>query len=462
VITVVELNRSLGGPLGFGEVALPRSDDESFRVDLDKIFPSGIAFLGTAFEAGDIWVNTNGTLSLGGAFENYPTTEGALPVSDVIGVLWSDVDTRLDGEGIESGQIWYDIDALEETLTVTWDAVGSYRFQAELTNSFQLEMRRVGTSDFDLTFRFERVVWTSSSAIDSAQAISFISGTRLPLPIALPSSDVLDTALGSNGLIGEWIWQFRNGVPSGISTVSGVVTQAQTANSIVTGSVLDDLLRGGQGNDTLRGEDGNDWLFGSNGADVLNGGAGDDFIFGGTSDLDLRDVIYGADGNDSIDAGYGNDLVYGGAGNDTIAGGFGVDELFGQDGNDVITGSAYSDLIFGGAGDDFLNGGFGFDRLNGGAGADRFFHIGISDHGSDWIQDYSSVDGDVLVFGGSGTAQAADFQINFADTPNAGIQGVSEAFVIYKPSGQILWALVDGESQTDIFLRVAGVTFDIL
>lgn len=458
----MELNRSLGGTLGLGTVTLPRSDDESLQVDLAKVFPNGISFLGTAFAAASVWINTNGTVSFGGAFESYPTDQSALPFTDVIGVLWSDVDTRVDGEGFESGQIWYDVDELTETFTVTWDAVGSYRFQADLTNSFQLEMKRIDSSDFDLTFRFEQVNWTSSSALDSGQAVSFISGAKLPVAITLPSSEVLTSSLGNTGPIGEWTWQFRNGAPAGVNPVTGLTAQALTANAIVTGSLLDDLLRGGQGNDTLRGEDGNDWLFGSNGADVLNGGSGDDFIFGGTSDLDLRDIIYGADGNDSIDAGYGNDLVYGGTGNDTIAGGFGVDELFGQEGNDVITGSAYSDLIFGGEGDDFLNGGFGFDRLNGGAGADRFFHIGISDHGSDWIQDYSSAEGDVLVFGGSSTAQTADFQVNFADTPNAGNQGVSEAFVIYKPSGQILWALVDGETQTDIFLRVAGITFDIL
>jgi hypothetical protein len=89
----------------------------------------------------------------------------------------------------------------------------------------------------------------------------------------------------------------------------------------------------------------------------------------------------------------------------------------GQDGDDVITGSAFSDLVFGGDGDDFVNGGFGSDRINGGDGADRFFHVGVSGHGSDWIQDYSAAEGDVLLFGGSGTA--GDFQVNFNHTENA-------------------------------------------
>ena len=37
-----------------------------------------------------------------------------------------------------------------------------------------------------------------------------------------------------------------------------------------------------------------------------------------------------------------------------------------------------------------------------------------------------------------------------------------EAFVIYKPTGQILWALVDGGGQDSINLQIGGDTFDLL
>jgi len=242
----------------------------------------------------------------------------------------------------------------------------------------------------------------------------------------------------------------------------------------VPGAAGDDVLEGtdgadtiyaGAGNDTLRGEGGDDVLNAGDGSDAVNGGAGNDTIRGGETEADRRDIIFGGAGNDSIDAGYGNDLVYGQDGNDTIAGGFGADELFGQNGNDVITGSAFSDLVFGGAGDDFVNGGFGFDRINGGAGADRFFHAGVAGHGSDWIQDYLAADGDVLVFGGS--ARAEDFQVNVGHTASRagdrpGDDTVEEAFVIYKPTGQILWALVDGAGQLGINLQIGGDTFDLL
>ncbi|SPF79683.1 calcium-binding protein [Pseudoprimorskyibacter insulae] len=223
-----------------------------------------------------------------------------------------------------------------------------------------------------------------------------------------------------------------------------------------------DSLTGLDGDDTLNGNGGNDTLDGADGKDTLNGGDGDDMIYGGTSAYDLRDLVYAGAGNDYVDGGYGNDLIYGMDGNDTLLGGFGVDELIGQGGDDELSGGAWSDLIFGGAGNDFINGGFGYDRVNGGDGADRFYHLGVEGHGSDWLQDYSAADGDVLVFGQSG-ATKANFQVNLANTTGAGQADLQEAFVIYKPTGQIIWALVDGAAETSLMVQVTGAeAFDLL
>ncbi|NDW44312.1 calcium-binding protein [Ruegeria sp. PrR005] len=237
-------------------------------------------------------------------------------------------------------------------------------------------------------------------------------------------------------------------------------------DDVVDGGGGDDSIDGGGGNDTLRGGDGADSIDGGEGSDTINGGEGDDSLSGGGSPDDLRDVIYGGSGDDWIDGGAGNDQIFGMAGNDTIAGGFGVDELQGQTGDDVITGSAFSDLVYGGDGNDFVNGGFGHDRINGGTGADKFFHVGASGHGSDWVQDYSAGEADVLLFG-IASATRADFQVNFAHTANAegeraGDDDVMEAFVIYRPTGQIMWALVDGEGQSSINLQIGADVFDLL
>ncbi|UWQ91564.1 hypothetical protein K3727_01735 [Rhodobacteraceae bacterium M382] len=243
----------------------------------------------------------------------------------------------------------------------------------------------------------------------------------------------------------------------------------------LTGTPGRDVLIGAEGNDTITGlgdndrlvgNAGNDIINGGDGADTLNGGEGNDTIQGGATDADLRDVVFAGAGDDSVDAGAGNDQVFGQAGNDTIAGGAGVDDLQGQDGDDVITGSAFSDLVFGGAGNDFVNGGFGSDRINGGSGADKFFHAGVEGHGSDWLQDYLSTEGDVLFWGGV-PATAGDFQVNLAHTANdvgerSGDDTVQEAFVIYKPTEQIIWALVDGGGQSAINIQIGTDTFDLL
>ena len=243
---------------------------------------------------------------------------------------------------------------------------------------------------------------------------------------------------------------------SGIEDVDG-----SNFADVIRGTAADERFRGRDGHDLLVGNAGGDTLSGGDGADTLNGGTGDDFLFGGDSAADLRDVIYGGDGADSIDGGYGNDEAYGGNGHDMMSGDFGADTLIGNDGDDNLLGGALSDVLFGNAGADTLNGGFGHDRLNGGAGADRFFHVGVAGHGSDWIQDYSAVAGDLLVTGQAG-AMRSQFQVNITHTPGAGAAGVQEAFVIYRPTGQILWALVDGAGQDSINIQIGGQVFDLL
>ncbi|KIC46116.1 hypothetical protein RA29_20310, partial [Tateyamaria sp. ANG-S1] len=61
-----------------------------------------------------------------------------------------------------------------------------------------------------------------------------------------------------------------------------------------------------------------------------------------------------------------------------------------------------------------------------------------------------------------GQATRDQFQVNITNTASAGADGVDEAFVIYRPTGQILWALVDGDGQDQINIRIAGQEFDLL
>jgi Ca2+-binding RTX toxin-like protein len=315
------------------------------------------------------------------------------------------------------------------------------------------------------------VTFTLGAATTTTAATGgYVLGTAAtgPIKIAIDTGTiegVVETSLGAGNVKIDVV----NGaelLTSGSMTLVRGFTEARLLgvdDLELTGSDDGDTLTGNAGNNVLRGHAGHDTLYGGDGNDTLNGGDGDDSILGGDTDADLRDVIFAGEGDDFADGGFGNDDINGMGGNDTLLGGFGADTVAGGDGDDVITGSAFSDLLFGNAGADFINGGFGHDRVNGGAGADKFFHLGIFDHGSDWIQDFSHAEGDVLLFGNA-NATADQFQVNFANTEGAGNADVAEAFVIYKPTDQIIWALVDGGAQTSINLQFSGSsdTFDLL
>ncbi len=452
----------LGGSAGFGELALGRSDDGSARVDVSSVFSAGFNYFGSAYSGADLFVNTNGTLSFGSAFSGHPSAQTQASFQDVIAPFWADIDTRLDGGATESGQIWVDQDAASKTVTVTYENVGGYRLGGDHSNLFQVQLTDRGAGDFDIRFIYDRIGWSPEEGHHDMDAVAMLTGRRLPDVIEVNApADALHSAIGTAGTAGNWIYEMRAGAVGSDQPVSGLALAGTDLGETLEGGAVDDFLRGLDGNDILRGHDGADWLRGGDGSDILNGGTGDDFIFGGASQNDLRDVVYAGDGNDTVDAGYGNDLVYGGLGDDQILGDFGADELIGQGGNDILSGGALSDVIFGGDGADFINGGFGHDRLNGGAGADRLYHLGIFDHGSDWVQDYSAAEGDLMVWGG-GAAQASDFQINYANTPNAGATDIAEAFIIHRATGQIIWALVDGAAQDQLNLRIGTETFDLM
>ena len=446
-----------GGPLGYGETEVPRSDDGALQLDLSAVFEGGLNYFGRHYGPTDVYVNTNGTLSFGAALPDYPTNANSMIDRDLIAPFWADVDTRLDGEGAESGAIWVDLDAPGNTLTVTWDNVGLYRRDATQGNTVQLQLTDRGGGDFDIVFRYDHIGWTTgSSTLDAGARAGFAHNGQVTSDWLFTATGadltILPDLAGNSGETGLWAFTMRGGVLGVPDPRAGAVQTGTPAGDVLTGTALSDRLEGGGGNDSI---------YGGDGADTLIGGPGDDFIFGGATAADLRDMIYGGDGNDYLDGGYGNDELRGDAGNDTLEGGFGADTLIGGTGNDVLTGAAWGDLLYGGDGNDFINGGFGYDRVNGGAGADKFYHLGVAGHGSDWIQDYNSAAGDVLMFGG-GAAASDDFLVQRAFTPNAGQAGVREIFVTQVSTGNLLWALVDGDAQAQINIQIQGQVFDLL
>ncbi|MGR3376455.1 Hint domain-containing protein [Salipiger abyssi] len=191
----------------------------------------------------------------------------------------------------------------------------------------------------------------------------------------------------------------------------------------ISGSSGNDWIDGTSGDDSISGGDGRDTIVGYEGADTIDGGIGDDSIEAG-------------DGNDVVDTGEGNDTVAGGADNDSISGGDGADSLHGDTGDDTVEGGAGNDTIYGddghdvlrdGDGDDLVYSGAGDDRIEMGAGTDTVYgHSGAdvfvisADSGTNYIEDYSAADGDILAINYPGITTYDELAPYLSDDGNYG------------------------------------------
>ena len=396
----------LGGAKGFGEVELPRGDDVVANVDVSAVFESGFLLGGVHYDANALFISTDGLVSFGTGLSGVAANAEAM-AAPFLAIFHADVDTRLDGEGAESGGVWLDVDTVQDCVTITWDHVGFYRRNATVTNTFQMQLFDRGNGGFEVVYRYQDIGWTAGDlqggwgglggiaaligqrgAAGGAAALLAASGDEA-LQLAL------DTDLGNSGISGLWQWSL-------------------VAPSLILGTATSDVLQGTANDDTLRGLGGSDVLMGSAGADEMDGGSGSDradygsaptavtidlgnpgantgqaagdsyvqievfsgsgfgdTLLGGTAGDtfiagDGNDHLDGRLGNDSLNTGAGDDLALGGEGQDNLLGGAGNDSLFGNIGSDILTGEASDDSLAGGNNDDTLFGGDGADRLSGG------------------------------------------------------------------------------------------------
>lgn len=177
--------------------------------------------------------------------------------------------------------------------------------------------------------------------------------------------------------------------------------------------------------------------------DVINGTAGSDRI----DALASSDKVMGLAGDDTLFGRTGNDSIWGGDGHDRIWGGIGNDVIYGDAGDDTMEGDLGVDRLFGGAGNDFLAGGDNADWLSGGAGADGFIYR-VAEKGTDRICDFSSAEGDFLVYDGA-PLTAANFQLEVRAVAGMGTTA-KDLLVHYGAGGPVLWALQDDGGLTSL------------
>ena len=454
----------LGGARGYGETELPRADEAAVAVDVSAVFQDGFSLGGVHYAADALYVSTDGLISFGAGVAGVAESLASI-AAPFFAIFHADVDTRLDGEGAESGGVWLDVDAVADCVTITWDHVGFYRRNATLTNTFQIQLFDRGNGGFDLVFRYQDISWTSGDlqggfgGLGGLAALvgQWAGGTAALAELAASGNEAallaLDQALGNTGVQGLWVWS--HAAPSVITGTARADVLAGTSaddtmlglggSDVLQGSAGADSLDGGSGSDradyglatgairldlldpslnrgqaagdrftsvevfagsawadTLRGGDAGDWLVGASGDDLIDGRSGHDQLEGGDGADDLR----GFDGNDSLACGTGNDRADGQRGDDTVLGEAGDDSLSGGNGADLVDGGEGADALAGGAtGDTVLGGaGDGADTLSGGRGSDLMQGGGGADalNGASGLDRLSGGAGDDRLSGGSG------------------------------------------------------------
>lgn len=123
-----------------------------------------------------VYINNNGNLSFSGPFGSFTSTGFPVNGFDMIAPFWADVDTR-NTAGANTNLVWHKFvdmngDNANDTLVVTWDAVGYYSNQNDRFNTFQVAISGIrnafggpnGLGGLNAAFSYGDMNWTTGSA----------------------------------------------------------------------------------------------------------------------------------------------------------------------------------------------------------------------------------------------------------------------------------------------------------
>jgi hypothetical protein len=208
----------LGTDTGYGILALAHGDDNSSgAIDITSVFGSaGIDFFGTHYTS--LYINNNGNITFeapNGAYT--PTAINAGFHNPIIAAFWADVDTR------GHGNVYYDEDAADGVMTITWDHVGYYNQRSDKLDSFQIVLINEGNGNFDILYRYGQMQWTTGDASGGTGGLGgtvaragYSAGDGVHY-FELPQSGnqaallALPTTTGNTGIAGVDEFQVRNG-----------------------------------------------------------------------------------------------------------------------------------------------------------------------------------------------------------------------------------------------------------
>jgi hypothetical protein len=135
----------------------------------------------------------------------------------IIAAFWADVDTR------GAGAVYYDLDAADGIMTITWDHVGYYSAHHDKLDTFQIVLISEGNGNFDIEYRYNNIQWTTgdasggSNGLNGAPARAGYSAGDGVHYFELPQSGnqsallSLPTTNGNTGIAGVDHFEVRNG-----------------------------------------------------------------------------------------------------------------------------------------------------------------------------------------------------------------------------------------------------------
>lgn len=236
------INTGLGGPRGVGEgsfrgttLTTGNYDDGAIRVDITSVFgPQGINWFGTDYTS--MFINTNGLITFASAQTSYTPSDISSLNFPAVAVFWSDVDIR-SGSATGTNNIYWDLDTVNDRVTVTWLGVRPYTGSG--TNTFQVVFQHTQDGNFEIEFIYQQVQWTNGYTGVAQTGLTDGAGNDYPLPGSGNAGSLTqypNASLQSGDPNGTWSTYYRNGQP--VCFVAG--TQIATPDGSRTVETLRD------------------------------------------------------------------------------------------------------------------------------------------------------------------------------------------------------------------------------
>ena len=205
----IALIGGMGGPAGFGTLAMSPNDDDSTN---ELPLPFNVNFFGNTYD--HFFINNNGNVTFNAGVSQYTPSPFPISARPMIAPFWGDVDTRT------AGAVYVGAPNTD-TVAVTWNNVGYYNRHSNPTNNFQLLLRNQGLGNFDIEFRYDRLQWTTGDVSGGIAAQAGFDAGDLTNFFTLPGSrtaavlDLDNTSNVSPDTPGLWSFAIRSGAVPG-------------------------------------------------------------------------------------------------------------------------------------------------------------------------------------------------------------------------------------------------------